>query len=177
MISVEDTVIKNSHLNDHSTTCLSLGHIKLMEADRNVITSGEQLTDNHINFVQLVLKKQFDKLLGLQSTVLLSKLKAPLPSTDALQVIHSRGNHWIVASMIGCSSGEVMVFDSLYSSTDQTTMKLILHLFGQNIKMKLEMSPQQHGIKDCGIFAIATCTCTSLAYGDHPSCVTFDQML
>ena len=95
-----------------------------MEADRNVITSGEQLTDNHINFSQLVLKKQFDKLLGLQSTVLLSKLKALLPSTGALQVIHSRGNHWIVASTIGCSSGEVMVFNSLYSSIDQTTMKL-----------------------------------------------------
>ena len=43
VISVEDTVIKNSHLFDHSITWLSLGHIKLTEADRNIITSGEQL--------------------------------------------------------------------------------------------------------------------------------------
>ena len=130
----------------------------MTEADRNIIISGEQLTDNHINFAQLILKKQFDRLLGLQSTLLLSKLKAPLPSTGALQVIHSRGSHWIVASMIGFSSGEVMVFDSLYSSIDRTTMKLILQLFGLNVKVKLEMSPQQHGVKDCGVFAIATCT-------------------
>ena len=89
VISVEDAVIKNSHLIDRLTTWLSLGHIKWTEADGNIITSGEQLTDNHINFAHLVLKKQFDKLLGLQSTVLLSRLKAPLPSTGALQVIHS----------------------------------------------------------------------------------------
>ena len=57
VISVEDVAIKNSHLMNHSTNWLSLSHIKLTEADRYIVTSGEQLTDNHINFAQCILKK------------------------------------------------------------------------------------------------------------------------
>ena len=170
LISVEDVVIKNGNC---STTWLSFNHIKLTEADRDIVTMGEQLTDKHINFAQFILKKQFVKLLGLQSTVLLSNLKAPLPAVGALQIVHSRGNHWIVASTVGCSAGEVMVFDSLYSSIDQLTLELLLKLFGPDTKVKLEMSPQQYGGKDCGVFAIAMCT--SLAYGHRPSCIAYDQ--
>ena len=63
---------------------------------------GGWLNDNHINLAQELLKRQFKNLSGFQSTLLLTKLKEPLPSTGAVQVLHSRGNHWIVASTVGC---------------------------------------------------------------------------
>uniref|UniRef100_A0A1X7UR07 Ubiquitin-like protease family profile domain-containing protein n=1 Tax=Amphimedon queenslandica TaxID=400682 RepID=A0A1X7UR07_AMPQE len=37
-----------------------------------------------------------------------------------IQILHSRTNHWITISTIGCKSGEVCVYDSLYSDTDNT---------------------------------------------------------
>ena len=169
VISVEYVVIK-----DNPPKCwLSLGDITLTEADQGLITSGEMLNDKHISFAQEILKRQFNKLLGLQSTLLLSRLRAPLLATGALQIIHSRQNHWIVASTIGCCAGEVMVFDSLYSSLDQATMKVILQVFGADVKVKLEKSPQQLGVRDCGVFAVAVCT--SLANEIHPSNIAFDQ--
>ena len=133
-IIVEEMELKNY---DPAKLWLSLNHLDLTEADRDIITSGEKLNDKHINFAQEILKRQFRKLQGLQSTLCLSKLRAPLPATGTLQIIHSRGNHWIVASTVACSAGEVMVYDSLYSGLDQPTMELILQLFGSDVIVSL----------------------------------------
>ncbi len=56
-----------------------------------------------------------------------------------------------------------MVFDSLFTSIDQTTLVVITQIFGTHVNATIQTSPQQHGYTDCGIFAIAVCT--SLAYG------------
>jgi len=169
VVDVEHVVIKSNA----PKPWLSLSHIDLTETDRDTITAGGQLSDSHINFAQAILRRQFDKVLGLQSTLLQSRLRAPLPATGALQILHSRGNHWIVASTVGCSAGEVMVFDSLYSSIDQATRDLILQVFGKEVHIKLEKSPQQLGGKDCGVFAVAICT--ALANGIHSGSISFDQ--
>lgn len=111
---------------------------------------GDCLNDNHINLAQEILKRQFKTLSGLQSTLWLTKLKEPLPATGTVQVLHSRGNHWIIASTVGCSAGEVVIFDSLYSSVDPATLDLLI---GVHVKVKLEKCPQQTGSRDCGLFA------------------------
>ena len=147
--------------------------IQLTEIDRNIIISGEELNDNHINFAQELLKRQFRTISGLQTTLFLSRLKETLPATNCVQVVHCRGSHWIVASTIGCSTGEVLIFDSLYSSVDPETRELLKLLFGTDAKVKLETCPQQVGNRDCGVFAIAIST--SLANGEHPGCISFDQ--
>ena len=95
-----------------------VSHIELSHKDRSALTIGDCLNDNHINFAQVLLKRQFKSLSGLQSTLWLTKLKEPLPATGSVQVLHTRGNHWIVASTVGCSAGDVNVFDSLYTSVD-----------------------------------------------------------
>jgi Ulp1 family protease len=118
---------------------------------------GDWLNDNYINLAQELLRRQFNNLLGLMSTLFLTKLKEPLPIIDAVQVLHTRGNHWIVASTIGCSVGEVNVFDSLYSSVDAATLNLLKQLFGVHIKVKMMKYPQQSGGRECGLFAIANC--------------------
>jgi hypothetical protein len=150
-----------------------VSHIELSQKDKCALTMGDWLNDNHINLAQELLRRQYKNLSGLKSTLWLSKLKEPLPIIDAVQVLHTRGNHWIVASTIGCSVDEVNVFDSLYSSIDAATLNLLKQLFGVHIKVKMMKCPQQSGSRDCGLFAIANCT--ALAYGSHPSIATFNQ--
>ena len=53
-------------------------HIVLSQRDRNTLTTGGWLNNNHINLAQELLKRQFK---GFLSTLLLSKLKEPLPAT------------------------------------------------------------------------------------------------
>ena len=174
---IEDSI--NSEDEDGATTSVWLSdpfsHIELTQKDRSAIVMGNWLNDNHINLAQEILKRQFKTLSGLQSTLRLTKLKEPLPGphSNVVQVLHSRGNHWIVVSTIGCSPGELVIFDSLYSSVDPATLDLLKQLYGVHTKVKLEKCPQQIGGSDCGLFAIANCT--TLACGSHPSNVSFNQ--
>lgn len=169
VITVDDIKTADSS----SKPWLSAGQITLSEMDRNAITRGEMLNDNHINFAQELLKIQFKHLSGLCSTLLLAKKNRLQPATDAVQIIHTRGNDWIVASTIGCLPNEVMVFDSLYSSIDQPTLDLLKQLFGEDVKVKLEKCPQQTGVRDCGVFAVAVSTL--LANLLQPSQSQFNQ--
>ena len=134
------------------------------DVDIEAICNGEKLTDLHVGFAQKLLKQQFPHCNGLQPTVFQAKktLESHKPLPNQLQVIHSRGNHWILASNIGCGNGEVSVYDSVYSSVDKATMAIITHLF-QSSKVKIVKSPKQMGGSDCGVFVIAMAT--ALAHG------------
>ena len=94
------------------------------DVDTETIRNGKKLTDCHVGFAQQLLKQQFPHLNGLQPTVLQAKktlgVRKPLP--NQLQVIHSRGDHWILASNIGCANGDVNVYDSVYRSVDKATI-------------------------------------------------------
>ena len=48
-----------------------------------------------------------------------------------LQVLHSRGNHWIVVSALGHTSS-VKVYDSLYKAVDGETKRFRVKVFGPN---------------------------------------------
>ena len=75
----------------------------LSQEDKSIILDGKWLSDIHVNVAQQLLKKQFPNLSGLFSTLLLSKLKNPIPAcASALQILHIKGIHWIVASTLGC---------------------------------------------------------------------------
>ena len=152
---------------------VSLNCITLLEADKTTLTSGSELTDMHINFAQAILKTQFNNIRGFYSTLLLKRFKASFPCTgDVIQIMHTRGNHWIVVSTVGCSGKDVNVYDSLYSSVDSETIKIINVLFG-NLCINMARCPQQTGMKDCGVFAIAIAT--ALANGLSPNTILFDQ--
>ena len=112
---------------------LSLKGIDLTEMNKTRITSGKELSDNHISFVQELLKILFPHIItGFQSTLVLAKYqKMPVTSTY-LQIIHSRGNHWIVATNIGCAP-KLQVFDSFYSSVDEATIEFLTNLFGPSV--------------------------------------------
>ena len=99
-IKDEDMSMTSDHLADpfHWLSLVTVNNIILTEEDREIVFLGEELNDKHINFVQAILKKQFDGISGLQSTLLLSGLQSPLPH-GALQIVHVWGNHWIVTSI------------------------------------------------------------------------------
>ena len=139
--------------------------------DLDTITSGEMLSDIPINLAQQLLKKQFPSLNGLQSTLLQSKPRTGEVPDNKLQIIHSRGNHWIVASTVGCTN-TICVYDSLYNTLDKGTLDVVMNLFGSSMVKMMECQKQAGG-RDCGLFAIAYAT--AISHGVDPTCMKMNQ--
>ena len=89
--------------------------------DKHELVSGK-LNDRHMNYAQRILHNQFPDTEGLGHT-LLQKKKPPKKIKSGLQIIHDRGDHWIVASNIGCNSNvvRVHVYDSVFTAVEQDT--------------------------------------------------------
>ena len=131
---------------------MRLGKSSLFMFDRNEIDGDNRLNDRHINYAQAMMKYQFS-LEGLQCTLFQNSRQPPC---NELQIIHSQGNHWIVASTLLSKRGYVNVYDSLYDSVDEDTQKTIKFLFKDElIKVEVIKVQKQSGGDDCGLFAIA----------------------
>ena len=143
------------------------------DEDLQAVLAGEKLSDQHIHIAQCLIKEQFPHVKGLQSTLL--QLKHGLTyeaGTDHLQVIHSRGDHWVLASTVGCEGGTVNLYDSVYHSLDEVTLQVVHNLF-QHFSINMISSQKQEGGTDCGLFVIASAT--AIAFGVNPTTVTFKQ--
>ena len=90
-----------------------------------------------------------------------------------MQIIHCRGNHWIVSSSIGCIKDSVNIYDSLNTSLDETTKVTVSSLFGFCVNMHMQPLQRQVGGTDCGLFAIAVIT--AIAHGKNPTQLKFKQ--
>ena len=112
----------------------------LLQKDKKELCNGGWLNDKHINYVQLMLKSQFPSIDGWKCPLLLNG-QMNIKIQHGVQIIHSRGNHWIVASNLRCHSKQVQVFDSLYTTVDDTTRKVIENIFAG--KSTLEMVTTQ----------------------------------
>ena len=162
-IIIGDEAADTSDCTPDQAPWLSLQRITLVKADKIALTTGSELTDMHINFAQAILKAQFSRIRGLYSTLLLVRFKAPFSCTgDAIQIMHTRGSHcWIVVSTVGCGGKDVNVFDSLYSSVDKETVKIINLLFG-NLRINMAGCPQQSGTKRLRPFFDSNSYCIGL---------------
>ena len=149
---------------------VSFSNLILTDEDQAILTEGRELNDKHIHFAQLLIKNQFRNIDGLMSPVLFSRIKPGLPvlssgQKPAIQILHTRSNHWIVATS-NAGSHKVSIYDSLYDIIDNPTKEIIREIF--EIRQSIEEievtvgAPKQKGVKDCGLFAIAVST--SLAY-------------
>ena len=155
---------------------LQLGGIVLTCEDKAVLSNGGKLNDKHIYFSQQLLKTQFPGLNGLRSTLLQTK-KEPLPtSKQVVQIVHSRGDHWVALSTINAVADEVYVYDSVYRTLDDESTQAILTLFQaatHPLQIQMIQSQKQRGATDCGLFSIATIT--AIAFHIDPTTITFDQ--
>ena len=150
--------------------------IVLTTTDKDGIMNEVKLNDLMINMAQQLLRKQFPRITGLQSTLLQSKIHhAILTSKEHLQIIHSRGNHWIVASRIQAEDSVVRVYDSIYNTIDEGTQQVIKILFGQSFSLEIVPIEKQIGGRDCGLFAISISV--ALCLGLDPATLKFDQTL
>ena len=67
---------------------------------RETLVNGEQLTDEHIDLAQKLLKKQIYHLDGLQPPVLSQRNGFTSVQHEAIQIHHVPG-HWVTSSSIG----------------------------------------------------------------------------
>ena len=137
------------------------------------IIMGEELSDTEINLAQQLLKTQFPNLNGLQSTLFQEKKMVLTEKSvrNKVQIIHCKSrHHWVVASTVYCNTGEVKVYDSLFTYSDKEMEKVIFNLFQWNstkMVMKFTRCQKQVGGADCGLFAIAFAT--AIAFGKPPN--------
>ena len=149
-----------------------------VDSTSNLVTSilkGEKLSDLHMDLAQSILKNQFPGFRGLQMTVLQTKKQNNIESNpgNRLQIIHSRGDHWIAASNVGCEN-KVNVYDSAYSHLDEETKKVVCNLFQTKAdKIEIKTLQKQVGGTDCGLFSIAALT--AIAFNQDPSEIIFCQ--
>ena len=112
----------------HMNTWLDIENYTLTIDDRNSITNGEWLNDNHINAAQSLLKKKFPNVQGLQRANYATTLPFEVVSLDCVQIINMYKNHWITLSTFSYNVSEVNICDSLYSHLDSFTNKIIASL-------------------------------------------------
>ena len=137
---------------------MKIEDVQLTEADKFIVTEGAQLSDKHINAVQRLLQAQHPNLKGMCSTLVAGRQKLP---PGGLQAFFVRGNHWIVLSTLDFRSGEVNVYDSLYSDQDADTLSAIsgsLEVYWPPVILNLMKIGKQKGVDDCGLFAVAVLT-------------------
>ena len=139
---------------------LALDHPKLTltEEDKRIILNfeGDELTDKHFHFAQALNKKQFENIYVLALTFLFSASRGATFSADhpAVQIVNTRGSHWIVATSDG-SSSKIFAYDTLYSDVTLDTKQLITKMLGiSQVEVVCDIQKQKGG-KDCGLFAIA----------------------
>ena len=81
----------------------------LKNADKEIIETGLELIDKHIQYSQYLIKIQFSTIGGLCSTLLQNHQMHSL-SKNSLQVVYcSSRRHWIVASNMECKKGVVNI--------------------------------------------------------------------
>ena len=90
---------------------VQLTGIALTITDKEHILAGEKLNDHHINMAQSLLKRQFSEITGLKSTLLQATKQCKEDNKLKVQIVHSRGDHWIVASTVLAAVDEVKVYD------------------------------------------------------------------
>ncbi len=117
--------------------------------DKSIIETNNELNDNHINFAQGLLKSQFSSIEGLCCTLYQSRFKIDCMK-PLVQIIHSRGDHWIV---ISSGMGEVSIYDSVYSDIDFQLISSMTK--ATEISLARGLHEKQVGSTDCGVVAIA----------------------
>ena len=165
--------VSSDKKSSHSEAAITVGEEETVSDDISI--QRVWLSVNKVRLLDAVIaQKQFSNIQGLMSTLLLSSRPGRSIVFNGLQIIHTRGNHWIVATTIGCTD-EVVVFDTLYSTVDKLTEELILRIFGVK-QLRMENAIKQKGFKDCGVFAIAiAASLAHIGLDGTMACSSFNQ--
>jgi len=92
----------------------------------NSLIRGLWLTDEHIDYSQYLLSSINTSISGFQSSLIFNTNEYSLigtPNNPFIEIVHYAGNHWICLSTVGCKSGEVNIYDSLYTGQSNKLLK------------------------------------------------------
>ena len=102
------------------------GAYSLSRSDEGIILSPKRwLTDKIISAAQMLLLQFYPDMAGLQPPVLQKVFAFQVHSGEFVQIVHVRKSHWCVVSTVGCESGVVRVYDSLYKTLSKDLVHLI----------------------------------------------------
>ncbi|XP_066278835.1 polycystin-2-like [Branchiostoma lanceolatum] len=135
-------------------------NLKLTAEDKAVLLSNDMLTDKHIHAAQMLLRRQYPGLEGLQDTAVgASPYGYTRVSGEGLQIHHAGILHWVVSSSIG---GHVSVFNSMPSKINASLEHQLCQCYAPPANMDTDVLTvkvpcvQVQGSRfTCGLFAIA----------------------
>ena len=114
-----------SEENEAPNLWVNNGAYTLSHCDRGVILSARGwLTDN---IICAALLQFFPNIAGMPPLVL-QVCAFQVHSGEFVQIVHVGNNHWCVVSTVGCESGAVYVYDSLYKSLTKELIHLIVSM-------------------------------------------------
>lgn len=129
------------------------------------------LEDDDIDRASRIIKRARNDICGLEDVCVTSAGQGSKCSGNFIQILHSHGHHWVMATTIGCKSGVIRVFDSMYRHFDKFCMKQVIAMApvkeSSNITIELAQFQRQKTKAECGLFAIAAAF--SIAKGNDPS--------
>eukprot|EP00058_Branchiostoma_floridae_P019276 XP_002604766.1 hypothetical protein BRAFLDRAFT_70615 [Branchiostoma floridae] len=134
--------------------------LKLTAEDKVVLLRDEMLTDKHIHAAQMLLRRQYPGLGGLQDTAVGASVYGyTRVSGDGLQIHHTGSLHWVVSSSIG---GHVSVYNSMPSKINASLEYQLCQCYAPPpnrntgvLAVKVPRVQHQGSRYSCGLFAIA----------------------
>ena len=149
----EDTDIISVSEEEHEAL-VNNGAYCLSHSDQEIVLSRRGwLTDKIIHAAQILSLQFFPNMAGLQPPVL---QKVFAFQVEFVQIIHVRNNHWCVVSTVGCETGAVHVYDSLYKPISKETVRLIASLVNSpcsELRVTMMDVEKQSNGSDCGVLA------------------------
>ncbi|XP_066265238.1 polycystin-1-like protein 2 [Branchiostoma lanceolatum] len=134
--------------------------LKLTAEDKAILQSDDMLTDKHIHGAQMLLRRQYPGLAGLQDTAVGASVYGyKRVSGEGLQIHHAGILHWVVSSSIG---GHVSVYNSLPSKINASLEHQLCQCYAplseivtDVLTVKVPRVQVQRSRFTCGLFAIA----------------------
>jgi len=149
---------------------------QLRSSDREMIVSTKWLRDNVITAAQLLIQKDYPRMIGLQPTTLQQTLSFPVYRGDFVQILNIDNIHWCVVTNVGCEDGVVKVFDSMYASVSDATIRVIASLLfpvASKLVIQVMDMERQSNTADCGVLSIAYAY--DICSGRDPCGVIYDH--
>ena len=147
-----------------------MSELSLNLDDKNAILLGDWLTDKHISAANQLLTRGIPQCKGLDNPISGENFSFPILRGEGVQMLHVDKSHWICVSPIGCTFGELNVYDSRLTTLSPATLKVIcslLYCSKSDVTVIIMQLQQQSNGSDCGVYAIACAA--SLCNGDEPS--------
>mgnify|MGYP002260086732 CR=1 FL=1 len=197
-LSIADTTLEPGN-QDQVESCyppagpvwLKIGDLQLRQEEREILTHRQEwLNDRIIDAAQILLKRQFPHIGGLDTVLKAENLSFDsCRNTPCIQIVNrtsrkgKEGSHWLTLSTIDCEPSEMKIYDSAYESVSYDTLEAICNLVKYGLPplkddrvnlLIVDVDMQGKGEEDtCGLHAVANAT--SLGLQKDPAKITYNE--